>query len=190
MTEHRRTVTPRGFALPSWALVGSAVLVLAAAVWLGWLVVDGADDQPRVAEPTVTEAPTRIPSPSATPEPTRTTVTPSPTPSRTPSPSPTPTPTRTTPSVDRAATPVSVLNATRTPGLARSAAGRVTARGWPLAAVGNWRGYTPSNTVYYPPGREAEARQLASDLGVAAVAPSPSGMNQQRVTLVVVAPVT
>lgn len=174
--------------LPSWALVATTVVVLAAAGWLGWLVVDGDDDRERPTAATPTATATTSPSP----EPTQTTASPSPTPSRTPSPSPspTPTPTRTTPAVDRAATPVSVLNATRTPGLARSAAGRVTARGWPLAAVGNWRGYTPANTVYYPPGREAEARQLASDLGVSAVAPSPSGMNQQRVTLVVVAPVT
>ncbi|WP_317697168.1 LytR C-terminal domain-containing protein [Aeromicrobium sp. REDSEA-S32_B7] len=66
----------------------------------------------------------------------------------------------------------------------------VTARGWTLAGVGNWRGYVPASTVYYPAGREAEARQLAADLGVSAVAPAPAGINRQRLTLIVVAPVT
>lgn len=190
MSDHRRTVTRRAFVLPSWALVASAVLVLLGAGWLGWIVVDG-DDTAAVAAPTSspssTPSPTASVSTSASPRPT-----PSPTPTRTPSPSPspTPTPTRTTPPVDRAAVPVSVLNATRTPGLARSAGATVTARGWTLAGVGNWRGYVPVSTVYYPAGREAEARQLAADLGVPAVAPAPAGINQQRLTLIVVAPVT
>ncbi len=186
MSDHRRTVTRRAFVLPSWALVASAVLVLLGAGWLGWIVVDG-DDTAAVAAPT--SSPSSTPSPTASASPS---ASPRPTPSRTPSPSPspTPTPTRTTPPVDRAAVPVSVLNATRTPGLARSAGATVTARGWTLAGVGNWRGYVPTSTVYYPAGREAEARQLAADLGVPAVAPAPAGIHQQRLTLIVVAPVT
>lgn len=175
--------------LPSWGLVAAAVVVLAGAGWLGALVLGGDDPGTPTASPTVTASPTASASPTPEPTPTTASPTPSPTPT-TASPSPTPSPTRSTPAVDRAATPVSVLNATRTPGLARSAAGTVTARGWQLAAVGNWRGATPANTVYYPPGGEQAARQLASDLGIASVAPSPAGMNQQRVTLVVVSPVT
>lgn len=189
MSDHRRTVTRRAFVLPSWALVASAVLVLAAAGWLGLLVVDGDDGPVRTASASASPSPTPTSSPTPTVDPTPS-ATPSPTASATPSPTPTPTPTRTTPPVDRTAVPVSVLNATRTPGLARSAGAVVTARGWTLAGVGNWRGYTPANTVYYPAGREAEARRLAADLGVSAVAPAPAGINQQRLTLVVVAPVT
>lgn len=192
MSDHRRTVTRRAFVLPSWALVASTVLVLLGAAWLGWLVVDG-DDTAAVAAPTSSPSTSPSPSPSPSSSPgasASASPSPTPTPSATASPSPSPTPTRTTPPVDRAAVPVSVLNATRTPGLARSVGATVTARGWTLAGIGNWRGYVPASTVYYPAGREAQARQLAADLGVSAVAPAPAGINQQRLTLIVVAPVT
>ncbi|RYY42692.1 MAG: LytR family transcriptional regulator [Actinomycetales bacterium] len=109
----------------------------------------------------------------------------------TPEPEPTETsePEPTEPAVDRSSIQVSVLNASRTQGLARTVGQRVTAEGWTVGAVGNWRGYSAANTVHYPQGREAEARQLADDLGIQAVAPIVNGMSGQRLTIVLVGPV-
>ena len=78
---------------------------------------------------------------------------------------------------------VSVLNATRTPGLAAQVSGQVSAAGWTVAATGNWAGGATQTAVHYPPGREAEAQLLADDLGIAAVAPAVQGMNTERLTV-------
>lgn len=87
--------------------------------------------------------------------------------------------------VDRAAVPVSVLNAGRTQGLAAQVGTRVRNSGWQLAGVGNWRGAPGAVGVYYPPGRAVEARQLARDLGLGASAPAIQGMAADRLTVVV-----
>jgi cytoskeletal protein RodZ len=186
VSDHRRTVTRRAFVLPAWALVSSAVLVLAGAAWLAVLLLTGpGDDGSPAAAPTPSAAATTAtpsPSESATAEPTEA-ATPE------PSESPEPTPSA-TPDVDRSAVAVSVLNASRTPGLARSVSQQVTADGWTVGAVGNWRGYSAANTVHYPAGREAQARQLADDLGIQAVQPIVNGMSGQRLTIVLVSPLT
>jgi cytoskeletal protein RodZ len=188
VSDHRRTVTRRAFVLPAWALVSTGVVVLAAAAWLVVLLVAGPDDAGPVAAPSpsaTTTAPTPTASEDPSPEPTEE-ATPDPEPSEEATPEPS---ADATPAPDRGAIAVSVLNASRTPGLARSVGQRVTAEGWTVGAVGNWRGYSAANTVHYPAGREAEARLLADDLGIQAVQPALNGMSGQRLTIVLVGPV-
>jgi pyruvate/2-oxoglutarate dehydrogenase complex dihydrolipoamide acyltransferase (E2) component len=183
VSDHRRTVTRRALVLPTWALLAVGGVVVLAGAWLAWLLVTGPDgDDAPVASASSSPAATE-PSATPTPEPTETTE---PEPSETPEPEPTET---SEPAVDRASIQVSVLNASRTQGLARTVGQRVTAEGWTVGAVGNWRGYSAANTVHYPQGREAEARQLADDLGIQAVAPIVNGMSGQRLTIVLVGPV-
>lgn len=172
--------------LPAWALVSSGVLVLLAAAWLAVLVVGG-DDEPATAASSApaSTAPATTAAPTESAEPT-----PEPDPSPSPEPSAEPEPSEPEPSgPDRSAVAVSVLNASRTQGLAATVGQRVTAAGWTVGAVGNWQGYSAANTVHYPQGREAEARLLADDLGIAAVAPSLNGMSGTRLTIVLIGPV-
>jgi hypothetical protein len=77
-----------------------------------------------------------------------------------------------------------VLNATRTTGLAKQVSARVTAAGWTVAGVGNWRTGAAQTTVHFPPGHKAEARLLAKDLGIDAVLPSSSAMRPNRLTVI------
>ncbi|KQP84238.1 LytR C-terminal domain-containing protein [Aeromicrobium sp. Leaf291] len=182
MSDHRRTVTRRALVLPTWALLAVGGVVVLAGAWLAWLLVTGPDDDAPVASASSSPAASE-PSATPTPEPTETTE-PEPEPTETSEPEPT------EPAVDRSSIQVSVLNASRTQGLARTVGQRVTAEGWTVGAVGNWRGYSAANTVHYPQGREAEARQLADDLGIQAVAPIVNGMSGQRLTIVLVGPVS
>lgn len=184
MSDHRRTVSRRALVLPSWALLTIGVVVVLAAAWLAWLLATGSGDE--ASSSAASPAPTATQEPTATPTPT-----PEPTPSETtePEPEPTESPEPTEPTVDRSSIQVSVLNASRTQGLARTVGQRVTAEGWTVAVVGNWRGFSAANTVHYPQGREAEARRLADDLGIEAVSPILNGMSGQRLTIVLVGPV-
>lgn len=65
---------------------------------------------------------------------------------------------------DRQGVPVVVLNQTSRTGLAAAVAGILRGRGWTVPAVGNFRGIVPATTVYYPPGTEAAAQDLAESL--------------------------
>ncbi len=186
MSDHRRTVSRKAYVLPGWGLLLVLLLVVGGAGWLGWLVVSGDDDG---------AAPTAAPTASATAEPTPdTSASPTPSASAEPTPSATePTPTEPTPTepeptagADRSAIGVSVLNASRTGGLAATVSQQVEAAGWTVGAVGNWRGSVAENSVHYPQGREAEARLLAEDLGIAAVAPVQNGMTTERLTVLLV----
>jgi hypothetical protein len=71
--------------------------------------------------------------------------------------------------------PVAVLNASAIRGLATGAAAVLREKGVTVAAIANLAGTEkPSEgTVFYAPGLEAQARALASLIGVLAVAPSP-----------------
>jgi hypothetical protein len=80
---------------------------------------------------------------------------------------------------------VTVLNNSRIPRLAARGAQRFTAAGWPVAAVGNFRGRIPVTTVYYDPGQEAAARELAGAVdGVARVRPRFAGLPARGVVVV------
>jgi hypothetical protein len=81
--------------------------------------------------------------------------------------------------------PVTVLNNSRIPKLAARGASRVVAAGWPVAAVGNFRGRIPVTTVYYDPGLQAAASELAADVhGVVRVRPRFSGLPARGVVVV------
>ncbi|KQY60368.1 hypothetical protein ASD11_13035 [Aeromicrobium sp. Root495] len=185
MVAHRKTPSKRAYVLPGWFFVLSAAVMVAAAGWLAWVALnapgetqtDGPD--PSAASPSASASPSRSPEKSATPSPSptaeKTTAPPSPSPS---------------PSAQRTTVGVSVLNGSRTPGLARSAGARVQQLGWTVGTVGNWRaGGVAQTSVFYPAGREAEARLLADDLGVGSVAPALAGMSTERLTLVLLGPV-
>lgn len=170
--------------LPAWFFVVVAVLSLGGLGVAGAVAWDvtRSGDEPAVAAPSPDPTPTEPadPEPSepqpSEPQPTE------PTASAEPSPTPSPTPT-----VSRSDVAVSVLNATRTPGLAAQVSGQVTAAGWTVAATGNWAGGAAQTAVHYPPGREAEARLLAADLGIDSVVPSVQGMNTERLTVLLLA---
>lgn len=56
-----------------------------------------------------------------------------------------------------------MLNNSRVTGLAHQAAAEFAARGWPVAGVGNFTGRIPQTTVYYEPGQQAAAAELARE---------------------------
>lgn len=168
MIDHRRTLGRRAYVLPGWFLTLTAAACVVGLIGLAWLVMLVPDDPEPVA------APVSSPSPTATP-----------TPSPTPTPSASPTPTKKpTPKVSRKDIDVAVLNATRTPGLARQVSGRVTKAGWTVAGIGNWRQGAARSAVYFPRGHKAEARLLAKDLGIDAVLRSTGGMRTDRLTVI------
>jgi hypothetical protein len=81
--------------------------------------------------------------------------------------------------------PVTVLNNSRITGLAARGAERFTAAGWPVAAVGNFRGRIPVTTVYYDPGLEPAAREFAGAVeGVVRVRPRFEGLPARGVVVV------
>lgn len=81
---------------------------------------------------------------------------------------------------------VVVLNQTTRRGLAGTVAEQLRSAGWPVPAVGNFRGIVPSTTVYYPPGGEAGALAVAADLPVEPrVRPSFGNLSETRLTVVV-----
>ena len=61
---------------------------------------------------------------------------------------------------------VEIYNNTARKGLADDVASRARQAGWTVAGADNWHGKIVSSTVYYPPGMQAEAGQLAQDLGI------------------------
>jgi hypothetical protein len=83
---------------------------------------------------------------------------------------------------------VSVLNNTGTPGAAGAFSTKVKTAGWTVGGVGNWRGSVPEDTVYYPPGHEAEAKQLGQDVGISRVLPRVDPMRTDRLTIILAGP--
>ena len=62
-------------------------------------------------------------------------------------------------------TAVSVMNGTQTAGLAKSTADKLTASGWIIKEVGNWKGAgLAKSTVFYPADLEADAKKLAKQV--------------------------
>ncbi len=81
--------------------------------------------------------------------------------------------------------PVTVLNNSRITGLAARGAERFSAGGWPVSAVGNFRGRIPVTTVYYDPGLEQAAREFAGAVeGVVRVRPRFEGLPARGVVVV------
>jgi hypothetical protein len=70
-------------------------------------------------------------------------------------------------------TTVAVLNATRTPGLARGAALALQRRGWKIGTVTNYTDQNlDSSCVDFVPGRSAAASRIARQLGIYKVLPA------------------
>ncbi len=175
--DHRKTPAGKALTLPGWVIVCSALVCLAAAVYLGTLLLGG-DGEPAAADGPKTTITSTAPTTTAptTPAPTKST----------PSAKPTKAPTK-APGVDRNI-PVAVLNNTTTKGLARNVAAKVAAAGWQVSGTGNWRGLIPETTVYYPAGFEAQAGQLAKDLDFGRIRPAVSPMHSDRLTLILSGP--
>ena len=169
MIDHRKTLGRKAYVLPGWFLTLTAAACVVGLIGLGWVAFFVPDDPQPVAAPV------------SSPTPTATTPTRPPTPSPTPSATPTPKP---TPEVSRKDIDLSVLNATRTTGLARKVAGRAKEAGWTVAGVGNWRQSAAETAVHFPRGHKDEAKLLAKDLDIDAVLPSIGGMRSDRLTVI------
>jgi hypothetical protein len=168
MVDHRRTPSQRAYQLPGWFFVLTAVLSILAFVVVGWVFVTDRIDLTRDVPQATASAPTSA-AESA------------------------PSPTPTGPAVDddagdgeRSGIDVVLLNASKTPGLARDVADVAEKAGWTVSEVGNWIYPAAVNAVYYPEGHQVEAELLADDVGVDSVRPARPGMSTDELTVLLV----
>jgi hypothetical protein len=89
----------------------------------------------------------------------------------------------------RARTPVLVLNGNGRSGAAHAEAARVSARGYPISAVGNAASPNAGPTlVMYRPPFAGEAKRLARDLGIRVIGPlegmQPSSLHGAKLAVV------
>lgn len=178
-------------------VLSSLVAVLAVVAIVGGLLVlfgtRGNDSVADEGKPAAT--PSRTPSttpPAVTPsEPTLEPTTPAePTPAPTttattqPTVAPTgvPTPATTVPPSERPA--VEIYNNTGRKGLAQAVGGRAQQAGWTVTGADNWHGKIVTSTVYYPAGMQAEAAQLAQDLGIPRIKDALDNMKKDRLTVI------
>lgn len=174
---HRKNVPPRkGYVPSSWFIVLTAMIVVGAAGWLGWLLLDDGSTPADTASPAAT-------SPAAT-TPTKATPTKATPTTKSPKPSPTTTP---APGAGRDAL-VSVLNNSGVQGAAKAFSAKVAGAGWTLGGIGNWTGSIGANTVYYPSGLQDQAQLLADDVGIGRVRPSVAPMRMDRLTVILSGP--
>jgi len=131
--------SPRSFALSLARALGAALGAVALMVIAILVLLNRGDGKDGTSLPIVSNSPTRSTSPS---------------PSLSPSPSPTAT-TRSVLPANRVG--VEVLNATATTGLARDTAKKIEDEGYEIVKVGNAGSTLPKSTIYYRPGRRAEA---------------------------------
>lgn len=140
---------------PAWAVVPLLLVALAVvAVAVAAISMVGGDGEVGAAEPPAGAATgTQPPTAAATEPPTA-------------APEPTASPTSEPPPPDRSAA-VTVLNGTRTGGLAGDVAERLTDAGWDDVTTGNYReDETPPTTVFHAgDGDRAAAESAAADLG-------------------------
>ncbi len=174
---HRTRPTGVAAVLPALLAVAVVVaLIVALLWWRGEPVTESSPpgDVRVTAEPRAGLTPSTAPSAAPT-------GTPAGEPSATPGePSPSP-----TPSVPQDVEVV-VLNATTVTGLAGQAANDLEDRGWRVYGVANFRGSVESTAVYFPPGLETEAQQLADSLpGPTRVLPRFGNLSTTRLTVVV-----
>jgi hypothetical protein len=173
MVAHRKNVPPRKAFVPSsWFIVLTVMIVVGAAGWLGWLLLD--DDPPSSDE----AAPVVTPSAPVTPKPAVTSASPEPAASPTPADEP---------AAEREAR-VSVLNNSGIVGAAKAFSGKVAAAGWTLSGIGNWTGSIGANTIYYPSGLQDQAKLLAADVEIERIRPSVAPMGMDRLTIILSGP--
>lgn len=79
---------------------------------------------------------------------------------------------------------VEVFNNTARKGLAEDVATRARQAGWTVAGRDNWHGKIVTSTVYYPPGMQAEATQLAKDIGISSTKDALPNMKKDRLSVI------
>ena len=77
-----------------------------------------------------------------------------------------------------------MYNNTARKGLAEDVSIRARQAGWTVAGTDNWHGKIAASTVYYPPGMQSEAAQLAKDIGVSRTKDALSNMKRDRLTVI------
>jgi 4-amino-4-deoxy-L-arabinose transferase-like glycosyltransferase len=164
-------------------VLSSLVAVLAVVAIVGGLLVlfgtrensSAADSKPATANPkqSVTAKPSSTPSSVPT-------ITPTSAPTSAPTSVPTVVPT--IPTSERPA--VEVYNNTPRKGLADEVSGRARQAGWTVAGRDNWHGKIVTSTVYFPAGMQAEAAQLAKDIGVGRIKDALDNMKKDRLTVI------
>ncbi|MBC9226128.1 hypothetical protein GL325_07340 [Aeromicrobium sp. 636] len=173
---------------PTWSLIvlPAVWLVLGALGGVAIISVVRSDDPPAAsaevskgasAEPTATKKPKAQKSEKSEP-----------TAKATKKPKPEPT---TEPTVEPTATrsiAVGVYNQIGIGGLAARVAGQARGAGWNVAAVSDWRGSVPQDTVYFPAGQQAEAALLGQDLGIVRLMPATANMSSSSLTVVLASP--
>jgi hypothetical protein len=79
---------------------------------------------------------------------------------------------------------VEVFNNSGVTGLAGSKAALLRGAGWNVAAVDNWHGDIPADTVYYPPQLQHAAHELAAVLHIHRLRPAVTPMEFDRLTVI------
>ncbi|MDX6319174.1 MAG: hypothetical protein QOD35_2574 [Nocardioidaceae bacterium] len=79
---------------------------------------------------------------------------------------------------------VEVFNNSGVTGLAGSKAALLRGAGWNVAAVDNWHGDIPADTVYYPPQLRHAAHELAAVLHIHRLRPAVTPMEFDRLTVI------
>lgn len=92
--------------------------------------------------------------------------------------------------IDKKSIHISVWNASATTGLANSVLAKVVAAGWTNSAAGVTHVHYSANTIYYPAKYAAAAKQLALDLGITNVSLGDSATAQDRISVVLVGPLS
>jgi hypothetical protein len=182
-------------------VLSSLVAVLAVvAIVGGLLVLFGTRGNNSVADSgkPADKASPKVPKPSSKPStaaseptsapPTQPSIQPSTEPSTEPSGQPTSAPTvppsapASIPASERPA--VEVYNNTPRKGLAEDVAIRARQAGWIVTGKDNWHGKIVTSTVYFPAGMQAEANQLARDLGIGRTKDALPNMKKDRLTVI------
>ena len=113
-------------------------------------------------------------------------------PSQSPSPTYAPTkkaePVKKPPAIQRAKVYVEGYNNSGITGLAGGVGEKANGMGWQVVGTDNWYGTIPATTVYYPSQLKAAGKQLALDLGIKRTAPAVDPMRQDRLTVILTAP--
>jgi LytR cell envelope-related transcriptional attenuator len=157
--------------IAKWTVVAAVPALAALGVWKV-VHLRTAADSPVVA--------TSSPRPSATAS--------SSPPDASPLPSPSPSSTQSPPSPAPAphSGKLQVLNGTSTTGLALKAAQKLREAGFEIAATAPAAKSYPKTTIFYQPGKEQLARDVASVLGLGAIAPAPGNLDRSIPVTVVV----
>jgi hypothetical protein len=79
---------------------------------------------------------------------------------------------------------VEIYNNTARKGLAQAVGSRAEQAGWSVTGADNWHGKIVTSTVYYPAGMQAEAAQLAQDLGIPRIKNALDNMKKDRLTVI------